>query len=59
MAWSFPSKNSGSNSFADMAGTDGFIITDALDYVLVGATETETLIWRQGQNYSFPSKNSG
>jgi len=48
MTWTNTSKPSSSFSNMSKPGEVGFILTDALDYVLVGQDEDEFLIWSLG-----------
>lgn len=52
-------KNSASLSSINKNGLDSFILTDALDYILVGASENLTLIYAEGQLLTNISKNNG
>ncbi len=67
MSWTFQSKNSASYSnqakntasysSQDKSDSLSYILTDALDYVLVGSSSDEFLIWRTGAVYAYQTKN--
>lgn len=55
--WSSTNKPSSTWTAGDKSSTTGYILTDILDYILVGSAEDETLIWRAEKTWSSVNKS--
>ena len=54
----YPTKNSATLTYPDNMGVVEYLLTDALDYILVGASSDEVLVIRDNTTLTYPTKNS-